>query len=353
MDRDYPQAWRFTYANLATGGTATIRVRLREWSSAPRTAWTNAGMNTNVGHYTELVRTVNSSGTAYRLYFDWPGQDGDYVEAGWTIYVKYFSHWAGGLNGDEPLDYFTIRLNSTENGGLGSNGEVLSHEDINITHQWNWDGDNTITFEMPNVYNGQPDWLHTFEITGQRSGLPDHHGGAAGHHVGRTAAVDPHHPAARTGQRRQAACHHPGGRAGFGSGDKSIVADDQHPVDHRHGRRGDGHFLHLADRLFGRGVVGEQHQCRQLHLLELRLEQPGGGDLSLHRLGPRRGEQDEHRFADRAAPAPAGDGHQRPGRSRPRRRRHGERLGDHPDPAAQRIPGHGPALQAQSGKLDQ
>ena len=36
MNRDYPQAWRFTYANLATGGTATIQVRLREWSSAER-----------------------------------------------------------------------------------------------------------------------------------------------------------------------------------------------------------------------------------------------------------------------------------------------------------------------------
>jgi hypothetical protein len=172
MNRAYPQAWRFTYANLATGGTATIRVRLREWSSAPRTAWTNAGMNTNVGHYTELVRTVNASGTAYRLYFDWPGQNGDLVEAGWEMRVKYSSLYAENLDDAGALGLFTIRLNSTENGGDPANGEILSHEDIHIHHTWDYPNENTIAFTMPNVYNGQSDWLHGFQIVGQRDGKP-------------------------------------------------------------------------------------------------------------------------------------------------------------------------------------
>ena len=172
MDRAYPQAWRFTYANLPTGGTANIRVRLREVSSAPRTAWTNAGMKATNGHYTELVRTVNTRGDAYRLYVEWPSQDGALVEAGWNITVKYSSSFASGLDDAGALNLFTIRLNSTENGGPGSDGVVLSHDDIDITHQWNWPNENTITFKMPNVYNGQPAWLHSFEITGQRSGYP-------------------------------------------------------------------------------------------------------------------------------------------------------------------------------------
>lgn len=175
MNRDYPMAWRFTYANLATGGTATVRVRLREWSSAERTAWTNAGMTTNTGHFSELTRTVQPQGTAYRLYFDWPTQDGDLVEAGWEIRVKYSWKFASGLNTEEAKALFTIRLNSAENGGDPAAGVTLSPTDVQLAHTWDTSSDtseNTLTFKMPNVYNGSPDWLHSFEIVGVRSNYP-------------------------------------------------------------------------------------------------------------------------------------------------------------------------------------
>lgn len=170
MEREYPQAWRFTYANLATGGTATIKVRLREWSSLGRGAWTNAGMTEAQGNFRELVRTVNPRGDAYRLYFDWPSQDGDLVEADWEFRVKYSSLFAAGLG--DPLSLFTIRLNSQENGGDPAQGEILSASEINLAHHWDWPNENTLSFNMPNAYNGSPDWLHSFEIVGQRSGYP-------------------------------------------------------------------------------------------------------------------------------------------------------------------------------------
>lgn len=172
MNRDYPQAWRFNYANLPTGGTASIRVRLREWSSLERGAWTNISMTETQGHFREIVRTVNPQGPAYRLYFDWPAQDGDLVEAGWQVRVKYSSSFASGLDDAGALALFTIRLNSTENGGDATNGVVLSPQDINLSHQWNFPNENTITFTMPNVYNGSPNWLHSFEIKGVRGGYP-------------------------------------------------------------------------------------------------------------------------------------------------------------------------------------
>ena len=175
MDRGYPQAFRFTYANLAAGGSnATIRVRLREWSSAERTAWTNAGMTTNTGHYTELARTVAAQGTAYRLYFDWPETDGALVAAGWTLRIRYTKQFAWSLPpGVEPLDLFTIRLNSAENGGDPAAGTVLSPVDIGLTHTWDVSAtENQIEFDMPNAYNGSPDWLHSFEIVGARDGYP-------------------------------------------------------------------------------------------------------------------------------------------------------------------------------------
>ena len=172
MDQSYPQAWRFTYANLPTGGTATIKVRLREWSSADRVAWTNAGLTTNAGHFTELTRTITPAGPNYRIYFDWPETDGTLVEADWQIRVKYASAFAAGLDDAGALALFTIRLNSTENGGDPTNGVVLSPDDIELAHQWDWPNENTISFKMPNVYNGMPDWLHSFEIVGARNGYP-------------------------------------------------------------------------------------------------------------------------------------------------------------------------------------
>lgn len=173
MNVDYPQAWRFNYANIAGGNSnATIRVRLREWSSAPRSAWSNESLTAAEGHFTELVRTVKADGTAYRIYFDWPGQDGELVEAGWEIRVKYHWEFAQGLDDAGALALFTIKFNSVENGGDPANGEILSHEDIEISHHWDYPHENTISFKMPNVYNGRPDWLHSFQIIGQRDGKP-------------------------------------------------------------------------------------------------------------------------------------------------------------------------------------
>ncbi len=173
MDRTYPQAWRFTYANLATGGTATIKVRLREWSSTERAVWTNATLaEATAGHVAQLERTVQPRGDVYRLYFDWPAQDGDLVEAGWDVRIKYSSSFASGLDDAGALSLFTIKLNSSENGGDPANGSVLSASDINLRHQWNYPDENTITFTMPNVYNGSPDWLHGLQIVGTRAGYP-------------------------------------------------------------------------------------------------------------------------------------------------------------------------------------
>ncbi len=171
MSTAYPQAWRFTYANLATGGTATIRVRLREWSSADRVAWTNAGLSEAAGHFRELVRTVQPRGDAYRIYFDWPAQDGEVVEAGWTIRIKYSDIFTSGMSEGDKLTPFSIWLNSAENGGDPTNGIWLSANDINL-QRLGASPESTLTFTMPNVYNGIPDWLHSFAVIGQRSGYP-------------------------------------------------------------------------------------------------------------------------------------------------------------------------------------
>ena len=241
MNRDYPLAWRFTYANLPTGGTATIKVRLREWSSAERTAWTNGAMTTNTGHYTELTRTVTPRGRCLPALFR-------LARAGWRPWSRRDGPSASSIPGSlrrgstmpGALALFTIKLNSTENGGDPANGTVLSPEDIDLSPPVELPAnENTITFTMPNVYNGSPDWLHGFEIVGAASRLSDAARDAQGEDAGRTAAVDHHHRAAGTGQRRQAVRHHPAGRAGLGAGDESVAAHDAHPPVDGHQRRRD------------------------------------------------------------------------------------------------------------------
>jgi hypothetical protein len=282
MNQDYPLAWRFTYANLPTGGTATIKVRLREWSSAERPAWTNGAMTTNTGHYTELTRTVAPAGPVYKLYFDWPEADGTLVEAGWTVRIKYSSTFAAGISGDDALDLFTIRLNSTENGGDPADGTVLTPEDVDLAHVWNYPYENTITFTMPNVYNGQPDWLHGFEIVGTRDGYPALR---ATRKVTTAVVLLPSingDRAAGADQRRRAVRDHPRGTCRRRCSRR----------DPRCARRGSSWrpaptaskraFSSLRRRATRARCRRHQHQRGQHGLLELLVEQPDRRLLPLH-----------------------------------------------------------------------
>ena len=63
------------------------------------------------------------------------------MEAGWEIRVKYHWEFAEGLDDAGALALFTIKFNSVGNGDP-ANGEILSHEDIEISHHWDYPHEN-------------------------------------------------------------------------------------------------------------------------------------------------------------------------------------------------------------------
>lgn len=170
-DTAYPKVWRFTYSRIPAGGSnATVRVRLREWSSSSSTNWSAShptNDNAEAGHYTEIVRTLATWGPSEEFFFDWPDADGTMVEAGWQLRVKYTARMAEGLSDQAIFDRVKVYVNSTANGST-ERGELIGSDELNFTHQWNWgvdgEGLNILGFTMPNRYNDQDGWLYGVRV---------------------------------------------------------------------------------------------------------------------------------------------------------------------------------------------
>ena len=165
----YPLEWRFNYANIPAGGSnATIRVLLREQTSAPYPAFTN--LDDLAGHFTTLVRPVRTYGPDERLYVAWPAQDGDMVDSNYVMKVYFSKALADGFSQADLLNAFTIRIQSSESGRTDG-GVVQDRSAYGIN--WNETANyHALTYRLPNLYNGQPDWLHGIEVTLTRAGHP-------------------------------------------------------------------------------------------------------------------------------------------------------------------------------------
>ena len=165
----YPQEWRFNYVNIPAGGSnAVIKVRLREISSAAGPGFTN--MTDEVGHFTTLTRTVHAYGPDQRLFVAWPSHDGDTVDSNYVMKVYFSKSLADGLSESDLLNEFTIRIQSSESGRTDG-GVVQDRAAYAIA--WNETSDyHALTYRLPNLYNGQADWLHGIEVSLVRSGHP-------------------------------------------------------------------------------------------------------------------------------------------------------------------------------------
>ncbi len=166
----FPNEWRFNYNLIPPTGTATIRVRLVELSSTPRGQWTE-GMTDAQGYFTTLTRTVNTAGPDVRLLVGWPQQDGDTVGPGYTMKAYFTKNLADGLSAQDLIDNFTIRIQSAESGST-TGGTAMSRDAYSIV----WDETaqfHALAFDLPNLFNGTPDFLHGINVTLVRDGAPD------------------------------------------------------------------------------------------------------------------------------------------------------------------------------------
>jgi hypothetical protein len=155
IDSAFEREWRFTYRNIPAAGDATIRVRLLELSSS-----TNFTLTDEAGHFTTLEREVRTRGPAQRLFVAWPQNDGDTVGEGYGMKAYFSRALADGTTFEQLRDRFTILIN----------GEAQGKDQYGITYE-ETDEYHALTFDLPNLYNGDPDFLHEIEVRHTDGGL--------------------------------------------------------------------------------------------------------------------------------------------------------------------------------------
>ena len=146
----YPDEWRFSYKNIPSGGSAAvIRVRLKELSSSTNMTYSDVD-----GHYTTLEQPVWADGPAYTLFVAFPQHDGDTVGEGYVM-KAYFSKTLGGSGESETLKNRSL---------ITIEGEVQGRD----AYGFDWDVDDyhhALTYSLPDLYNGDPNYLHRIFVT--------------------------------------------------------------------------------------------------------------------------------------------------------------------------------------------
>ncbi len=162
----YPREWRFDYNNIPSTGTATIQVRLRELSSAD---YKDFNLSDAAGHYTTLTRHITTAGPTTRMFVAFPPNDGDLVDSNYVMKV-WFSKSLADVDTQTLINRFLIKLASSESGS-SANGVPQSRTAYSINYDVTNDY-HELAFQLPNLYNDQPDFLHTIDVTYTNPGNP-------------------------------------------------------------------------------------------------------------------------------------------------------------------------------------
>ncbi len=148
IDSEYPIEWRFNYVNIPSSGSATIRVKLAEYSSS-----TNPLLSDVDGRFTTLERTVVPRGPDYRMTVAWPQADGDVVFEGYGLKV-HFSENLAEWDEDITRSRFLITIN-----GVAQDRDLMS-----FNYYINGDT-HELAFPLPDLFNGDPNYEHEIVVT--------------------------------------------------------------------------------------------------------------------------------------------------------------------------------------------
>ncbi|HAV12694.1 MAG TPA: hypothetical protein DCX06_04235 [Opitutae bacterium] len=157
----YRKEWRFDYVNVPATGTADIKIRLRELSSAD---YENFSLSDANGHYTTITRTVNTAGPNERMFIAFPSQDRQIVDDSYIMKVYFSKSLAGGLTEQALIDRFLISIGSNEEGDAG---EPQSRDNYSIVYDETSDY-HSLAYQLPNLYNDLPSYDHKITVTHDR-----------------------------------------------------------------------------------------------------------------------------------------------------------------------------------------
>jgi len=160
-DPAYNKEWRFDYVNVPASGTADIKVRLRELSSV---GYEDFALSDTDGHFTTLMRTVNTAGPNERMFVAFPSQDRQIVDDNYVMKVYFSKSLADGLNEQQLIDRFLIRIGSTEEGVTGEarsrDGYTIVYDETSEFH--------ALAYQLPNLFNDVPAFDHKITVEHDR-----------------------------------------------------------------------------------------------------------------------------------------------------------------------------------------
>ena len=151
INSPYPREWRFTYRNPPPPRAAPPPRGLTPLRSPP-----NPQPPPTPPPQPTLERVVNTAASPVPFYFDWPGVDGTTVQEGWTMRIFFGRELGDGVNNETLLSRFLIRINGI------AQGRALYRLERDIGG-----GLGKLELDFPNLYNGDPDFLHEVIVTHQ------------------------------------------------------------------------------------------------------------------------------------------------------------------------------------------
>ncbi len=164
----YTKEWRFTYTNIPASGTASVKVRFKELSSSA-----DNNLTDSAGWFTTLTRTVTTGSPAnFRIQF--PTNDGDTISSTYQMKV-YFNKALGqsspGVDLPEAqlIPEFSIYLASQISGD--PEGEIFQPRATYGFIRNETGSESALTFTFPNLYNGEPDFLHHVRVEHRRGSV--------------------------------------------------------------------------------------------------------------------------------------------------------------------------------------
>jgi hypothetical protein len=153
---NYEAEWRLTYNNIPSSGTAMIFVKLAELSSS-----TNPLVSDQDGRFTTLARQVNTLGPNYNMFVAWPQNDGDLVGVPYDMKLHFSESLWGGANTDELVrNRFLVTIN----------GIAQSRTNYNLNWMGGGNGNHELVMRLPDLWNGDPNYLHDIQITHTNAG---------------------------------------------------------------------------------------------------------------------------------------------------------------------------------------
>lgn len=172
INSNFPKEFRFNYANIPSGNIpSALQVRLVEATSSSRSFWTDtvSAADDVAGWYTTLTRQVLANGPERTLFVAFPSEDGQVAGDNYEL-KAYFSKLLGeGISNENLLNEFEVMVASQISGS--PDGAQLQDAELLRIDRDETDEYHALVFDVPDLWNGDPDFLHHIEIRHERAGI--------------------------------------------------------------------------------------------------------------------------------------------------------------------------------------